>query len=127
MSLLPVIFFFSFTVMTFSFEKYIEIKELKANETSSIMNKNVAILFYVENCSKSRIMNELVVQLSKESQKMELSVDFFRINVNENPDLASKFPFIDAPHLMLILGKYNLLYNYNGDSDLKEMVDFIKK
>lgn len=106
-----------------------EINELNSNNVVSILNsnENFLVFFYTENCSKCNIMFELFVELSIETEKSNSPVNFYKLNVNESPDVAIKFSYIDAPNIMLILGKYKLFYNYNGDSDLKEMIYFINK
>ncbi len=128
-SLFYKLFFFFISLLVFSKETFSEIKDLNGNNIESTLNsnENFLVLFFVENCSKCNIMNDFFNELSKETQKLNLAVNLFRLNVNENPDLASNFPFIDAPNIMLILGKYKIFYNYNEDSDIKEMLDFLKR
>jgi thioredoxin-like negative regulator of GroEL len=123
------LFFFFIFHFVLSTETIPEIKDLNENNIQSILNsnENFLVLFFVENCSKCNIMNDFFVELSKETKKLGLPLNLLRLNVNENPDLASNFHFTDAPNIMLVLGKYKIFYNYNEDSDIKEMLDFLKR
>ena len=75
--------------------------EINASELEEIMeqvSRPVVVDFYADWCGPCKAMAPMLEELSKEIE----DVDFYKLNVEDNPDVASEFGVLSIPSFLVV-------------------------
>ena len=91
-------------------------EEFEKNVKSS--DKLVFVDFYADWCGPCRMMAPIVEEISEEVD----SVDFYKVNCDDEQELASKYEVMTIPTL-LILKKGEQIKEFIGVTDKEEIIE----
>ena len=91
-------------------------EEFEKNVKSS--DKLVFVDFYADWCGPCRMMAPIVEEISEEVD----GVDFYKVNCDDEQELASKYEVMTIPTL-LILKKGEQIKEFIGVTDKKEIIE----
>ena len=100
-------------------------KQLKAEEFEKVVNseKLVVVDFYADWCMPCRYISPVLEKLEKE---MDSRVEFYKLNVDENRELAFEFGISSIP-TVLFFYKGKVVGGFIGAMPEKAVRDEIKK
>jgi len=82
----------------------------------------VVVDFYATWCMPCRMLSPILKQVAEKMRK----VDFYNLDISENPDIAKRFRVFSVPTLMAFKnGK--VIDSLVGLNSFDEIVDFVKK
>ncbi len=88
----------------------------------AVMHANTPVLldFWSPRCGPCRMLNPIVEELSEEHKNITVC----KVNVDEEPELASRFSIASIPTLVLMLdGKaHTTLVGYHAKSDIEQIL-----
>ena len=95
-------------------------EEFEKNVKSS--DKLVFVDFYADWCGPCRMMAPIVEEISEEVD----GVDFYKVNCDDEQELASKYEVMTIPTL-LILKKGEQIKEFIGVTDKEEIIEELNK
>ena len=95
-------------------------EEFEKNVKSS--DKLVFVDFYADWCGPCRMMAPIVEEISEEVE----GVDFYKVNCDDEQELASKYEVMTIPTL-LILKKGEQIKEFIGVTDKEEIIEELNK
>lgn len=101
------------------------VKDLNTNDFTDVLNNNNGIIildFWAKWCGPCR---SFATTYSELASKMH-DVGFYKVNVEEEPELASKFGIRSIPHL-IIFNKQEQVFSEPGTKSLSELENLLKK
>lgn len=83
----------------------------KDNFKDEVLNSQGVVLvdFYADWCGPCRMMSPIIEELAKELKETK----FVKVNVDENPDLASEYQIFSIPTI-LIFKNGNIIHQFVG-------------
>ena len=85
-------------------------------------SKTVVVDFYADWCGPCKIMSQII---DKVAEELEGQVKVYKVNVDENMELAEKFGIMSIPTI-IIFKNGNILKKFIGVIDKNELLDSLK-
>mgnify|MGYP000230710989 CR=1 FL=1 len=99
------------------------VKKIENNDMSEVLSSKCALVdFSAAWCGPCNMIGPIVEQLSEEKS----DVEFFNVDVDENPDLAMQYKIMNIPALV-VLKKGEKVDTQVGFAPKENIVEFIKK
>ena len=105
-------------------EKKIMVKKISQNEFNEVTASEVAVIdFSATWCGPCKMLAPVLEEVSEEYAG---KVNFFNVDVDENPDLAMQYKIMNIPALV-VLKKGEKVDTQVGFAPKENIVEFIKK
>jgi thioredoxin 1 len=88
---------------------------------TSLTGKSVVLDFYADWCGPCKVASPTVEKLSEEI----VNVDFFKVNVEENPEMSILFAIRAIPTFVIVTpdGKISMRMGWEGEDNFKKFVE----